>query len=328
MLIELKKAIGRHLPWWLVVLIGAACVALGAVLTADPFRSLTVLTWLVGAALVVSGVGELTSAEDESRPWLSRLVGVIWIIGGVLAVAWPGLTIGALAITAGIALVLGGAAKVYSALTGSGDERLILGLSGLTNVVVGILALSWPDVTVLVLAVLFGVSTVLFGLGQIAIGLKLRGGADEPWAERRRWPRTLRLIGTAAALVLALGGMAISVSIDRASPAPPGEFYTAPSPLPDGPLGTIIRSDVMEGYHAGATTYRVLYKSTGTTASPRRRAGSSSCPTARRLRQDGVWSRTRTARSVSRRTARRHSPRARCTRSSSRGARRSSMPAT
>ena len=263
MLSDVKTAMGRHLPWWLVLAIGAGCVVLGGVLIADPFRSLTVLAWLVAAALVVSGLGELVSSATASRSWWSRFVGIVWIAAGVLAVAWPGLTIRALAITVGIALVVGGAIKLLSALFSGGDERLIHGLGGLTTVVAGILALSWPDASVLVLAVLFGVGTAVFGFGQIAVGLKLRGGADEPWESRRRWPRPLRLIGAVVAFVLALGGMAISVAIDRAGPADPGAFYAAPSPLPAGPPGTIVRSEVVDGFYEGATTYRVLYTSTG-----------------------------------------------------------------
>jgi uncharacterized membrane protein HdeD (DUF308 family)/pimeloyl-ACP methyl ester carboxylesterase len=241
---------------------------LGGVLIADPFRSLAVLTLLVAAALAVSGVGELASAAASSRPWLSRLVGAVWIAGGVVAVAWPGLTIRALAVVVGIALLAGGAVKVVSAVAGHGDERFVQGLSGLTNGIVGILALSWPDVTVLALAVLFGIGVAVFGFGQVAVAFKLRGGTEKPWAERRRWPRAVRLVGAAAAFALALGGMAVSVAVERARPPEPGPFYTAPSPLPAGPPGSIIRSEVVDGYHPGATTYRVLYKSTGYDGEP------------------------------------------------------------
>ncbi|MEU4605457.1 hypothetical protein AB0F43_20940 [Kribbella sp. NPDC023972] len=44
--------------------------------------------------------------------------------------------------------------------------------------------------------------------------------------------------------------------------AAPAAFYAAPTTLPDG-LGTIIRSEVVDGYVAGATIYRVPYASTG-----------------------------------------------------------------
>jgi uncharacterized membrane protein HdeD (DUF308 family)/fermentation-respiration switch protein FrsA (DUF1100 family) len=251
-----------------VLLLGLACVALGGVLTADPSFSLSALDWLVAAALLLTGLTELAFAAASSRPWLSQAVGAVWIVAGILAVSWSGITVRALAVVVGVGLIVGGAVKVWSALFGEGDERFVLGLSGVTNVVVGVLALSWPGVTVLVVAILFGVRTVLFGFGQIALALRLRRAPPGEVVTQRRWPRSLRVIGTAAVLLVALAGAAVSAAIDRASPNAPGEFYTAPSPLPAGPPGTIIRTEVIDGFHAGSTAYRVLYKSTGYDGKP------------------------------------------------------------
>jgi uncharacterized membrane protein HdeD (DUF308 family) len=72
----------------------------------------------------------------------SRVSGLVWIIAGIV-VSSPGLTIPALAIVAGIALVVGGLIKIASALFGDDDDRFILGISGLTSVIFGVLALAW-----------------------------------------------------------------------------------------------------------------------------------------------------------------------------------------
>jgi uncharacterized membrane protein HdeD (DUF308 family)/pimeloyl-ACP methyl ester carboxylesterase len=263
MLTRATRLLARHLPWWGVSLLGVACVALGGVLTADPSFSLSALDWLAGTALILTGVSELAFAGAGSRPRRSRAVGAVWIVSGIIAVSWSGITIRALAVVVGIGLIAGGVVKVSSALLGEGDERFVVALSGVTNVAVGVLALTWPGVTVLVLAVLFGVRTVLFGFGQIALGLRLRGVPPGETVVSRPWPRSLRVVGTAAVLLVALAGAVVSAAVDRASPTAPGAFYTAPSPLPAGPPGTIIRSEVIAGFHAGATAYRVLYKSTG-----------------------------------------------------------------
>jgi acetyl esterase/lipase len=58
------------------------------------------------------------------------------------------------------------------------------------------------------------------------------------------------------------------IFVETSRPDEPGEFYTAPSPLPDGPPGTIIRSEVIDGFVPGAATYRVLYTSTGYDGEP------------------------------------------------------------
>ena len=67
-------------------------------------------------------------------------------------------------------------------------------------------------------------------------------------------------------LAAAIAGWLIFVESSR--PDEPGEFYSAPAPLPDGPPGTIIRSEVVDDFVAGATTYRVLYTSTGYDGEP------------------------------------------------------------
>jgi uncharacterized membrane protein HdeD (DUF308 family)/pimeloyl-ACP methyl ester carboxylesterase len=260
--------VARHVPWWGVLLLGVGCVVLGGVLIADPSFSLSALDWLVAAALILTGLSELAFASASARARLARAVAAVWIVAGIVALSWSGITVRALAVVVGVGLLVGGVVKVWSALFGEGDEQFVLGLSGLTNVVVGVLALSWPGVTVLVVAILFGVRAVLFGVGQIALALRLRAVPPGQVMAQKRWPRSLRAIGTIAVLLLALAGAAVSAVIDRAAPAAPGAFYTAPAPLPVGPPGTIIRSEVIDGFHAGATTYRVLYKSTGYDGKP------------------------------------------------------------
>jgi len=268
MLAGLKPSLVHRWPWWGLLLLGVACVAVGGVLIADPSLSLSALEWLVAGALILTGLSELASPEASTRPWLSRAVAVVWIAAGVVAVTWSGLTLRALATLVGVALLIGGAGKIASVLRGEGDERLVVGLSGVTNVVVGVLALSWPGVTVLVLAILLGVRTVVFGFGQVALALRSRGTPPGERPAQLRWPRWLRLTGTVAGLLLALVGAAVSAAIDRAEPGAPGAFYAPPSPLPPGPPGTIIRSEIIDGFHAGATAYRVLYKSTGYDGKP------------------------------------------------------------
>ena len=86
-------------------------------------------------------------------------------------------------------------------------------------------------------------------------------------SDKKRWRWLwITAIVVAILVVAAVAGWAIFVHDSR--PDAPGAFYAAPSRLPDGPLGTIIRSEVIEGFHSGATAYRVLYKSTGYDGSP------------------------------------------------------------
>lgn len=80
--------------------------------------------------------------------------------------------------------------------------------------------------------------------------------------------RWLLIIATVIAVVVvaAIAGWAMFVHSSR--PDAPGAFYSAPSPLPDGPPGTIIRTEIVDRFYPGATAYRVLYKSTGFDGDP------------------------------------------------------------
>jgi uncharacterized membrane protein HdeD (DUF308 family) len=92
----------------------------------------------------------------------------------VLVLVWAGSTIHALAIVAGMSMVLGGFARLNAAVRARGADRAVAALTGLAGVVFGALALSWPDVTVLVLALFVGARTVIFGRQQNAAAARQR----------------------------------------------------------------------------------------------------------------------------------------------------------
>ncbi len=265
---ESTRRLLRKLPWWLILLFGVACVLVGGALVVRPFRSLGVLAWVVVIALLLMGVTQLASAETRPRPWLSVALGIVWLVVGVAAAFAPGLTLQLLVIVIGVALVASGGLHIYAAVTDKNGDRLILVLSGIASLLFGALALMAPAATQLVIAILFGVYVVVIGVHQILLALRLRTAEDGTWPERREWSRGWRLVGAIGALVLAVAGLALLIFVQQAQPAEPGAFYAAPNPLPAGEPGTIVRTEVMEGFRDGATAYRTLYLSTALDGSP------------------------------------------------------------
>ena len=246
------------------MVLGSSCVVLGAVLTLRPFASLAVLVLLVAVGLLLTGVSDLVrwrSAGDRS----SLLSGLLWLAAAVAVLAWPGLTVRTLAVVVGLALVLGGVARVVAALRGTRDERVAAVLLGAAAVVLGGLALAWPDVTVFVVAVVFGVRLLLYGLAQIATAVPGRGrGAEESPVVGRRpwWRRWLATVGAAAALLVALALLAVSVTLHRDTPVPDA-FYAAPADLPDQP-GRLLRAEPFtRALPDGAQAWRILHTTTG-----------------------------------------------------------------
>ena len=78
----------------------------------------------------------------------------------------------------------------------------------------------------------------------------------------------VRIIAATLGMLLVLVVALFTVSIDRGQPAAPGPFYDAPSPLPAGAAGAVLRSESLPGAPAGAKAWRLLYLSTRLDGTP------------------------------------------------------------
>jgi len=256
-----------RLPAWVVALVALACVAGGVVLIFRPFTSVDVLVLVAGIVAIVTGV--LTLVSPEERPPAFRwLVGVGWIVLGVAVLAWPNVSVRALAVVIGVALVVNGVVNIVEALTGRTEEPLTEFIGGLASIVFGVLALVWPDVTVFVVAVLFGARTVLFGLSQLLSLVKrwrqpaAEAAAPEP--DPSGFRRGLRLATRAVGLVVALILLGISVLVhEEEVPA----FYDTPATVPSTP-GELLDSESFDGVPDNAQGWRILYSTTTTNGDP------------------------------------------------------------
>ncbi|HET6953561.1 MAG TPA: DUF308 domain-containing protein [Acidimicrobiales bacterium] len=169
----LERASSR---WWLFLAVGAVSAVVGTVLILDLVAAVTTLALLAALGLALTGLGELMTA-GRYRSVLGVVAGVALVAGGVLAAAWPDITLWVLAVVAGLGLVVSGLARIAGAVTlrVEGWDWLLFG--GALSVAAGILALAWPDATVLVLGLLLGVRTLLFGIAEIMFGLALHAAA-------------------------------------------------------------------------------------------------------------------------------------------------------
>ncbi len=261
---------------WLTVGLGLLTMAMGGVLILRPFRSLSVLVLVVGLALAVTGVVEaVRAARSTTTSPAGWLVGVGALVAAVVVMAWPDLTLWGLAVVVGLHLIGSGIVEVVAAVRGGGERAASL-LSGAAGIVFGGLALAWPAVTVLVLAIVVGARTVLAGGTLVAGSLRSPSdggtGVAPPSAAdpgRGRFGRSLRLVGSLLSLVLAMVLAAVSVVIHRAEPDAPGAFYVPePASLARAAPGTILRSEPMPSFDPSSSAFRVLYASTGLDGEP------------------------------------------------------------
>jgi uncharacterized membrane protein HdeD (DUF308 family) len=145
---------------------GVAVVVVGGFLLFNPYEAARTLALLIGLALLVGGCLEIALAWGSGRRGLAILPGAVLVVGGLVTAFWPEATLWTLAVLTGLSLLIHGIGRLALAFLG---RREIPGwgwyaLAGAFNIVVGILALVWPQATVAVLSLILGVQVIVFGL--------------------------------------------------------------------------------------------------------------------------------------------------------------------
>ena len=114
--------------------------------------------------------------------WLLLLRGIAAIIFGLLAFAWPGLTLVTLILFYGaFALVDGGLAVVAAITGGAPGSRWWLAIIGLLGIAAGLVTFMMPGLTAIVLLFFIAGWAIATGVLQIIGAIKLRKEIDNEW---------------------------------------------------------------------------------------------------------------------------------------------------
>jgi uncharacterized membrane protein HdeD (DUF308 family) len=126
------------------------------------------------------GYGYPTKPADRliepRRAWpLLAVRGVVAVIFGLVALIWPGITALALAILFGVYALIDGVSMLVEAFRHADrPHRGARVAGGVLGVAVGVVAIVWPGITVVVLAILFGAWAVVTGVAEIAAAIRFR----------------------------------------------------------------------------------------------------------------------------------------------------------
>ena len=243
-----------------MLLFGALCALFGAVVIFRPFTSLAALIVLVSIGMIATGVASFGNAR--AGEWLPRLAGAAWIALGVAVVAWPELSTRGLALSVGVALIVAGVIDVAQGLRGTTDERIAAAIGGAASATFGVLALAWPDVTLLVVAIVFGARMVVFGLRLAWTAFRDRDGVDRAAdVAPGRVRRVGHILVAIVALVAAIGLGSLSANLRDGQPVVDA-FYTAPDDGADH-AGVLLRSEpYTRDIPDDARAWRILYTTT------------------------------------------------------------------
>lgn len=167
-------------PWLAIVILGTLTGLLGIWLTVSSIAgtkfSLAWIAFLLALGLFLNGFAELAWAADRESPVVGYVLGALFIVGGVIVVLQPGSGLKALAVVIGIVLMAVGAAQSAVAIVGREELRhwAALAVFGVLTIAVGIAAVVWPDVTIRVIALLFGIRLLIIALGTIGVGMTFK----------------------------------------------------------------------------------------------------------------------------------------------------------
>ncbi len=265
-------------PRWLLVTAGLVVVAVGVVLVTRPLDSLTALSLYIGISCLISGLGDvLVQRPQDDR--LRLFSGALWCVAGVAVLLFIGRSVSLLGPFVAALLVGSGAVRLLDLRRGTTSERMLDGLFGLAELVFGLAALLWPDATLLVVAILFGMRSVGFGVSLVWRGLAGRATLRAGDSRRRRLPAAARWVA-GVLLVVAAAGTLVAGQVFRQGVPVVDAFYDAPATVPGSP-GQLLRTEPYAGHLPdGMTAYRLLYTTTADDGVPALASAVLAVPTA------------------------------------------------
>jgi uncharacterized membrane protein HdeD (DUF308 family) len=128
--------------------------------------------------------------------WVIALRGAVAILFGVLAFAWPGVTLSALVLLFGAYAVVDGVAAIIVGIKDYGERERWWAtlLGGLVSLAAGIVTFMMPGLTALTLLTLIAIWAVMRGIFEIVAAIRLRKEIRGEW-----------LMALAGALSIAFG---------------------------------------------------------------------------------------------------------------------------
>ena len=123
----------------------------------------------------------LTQLADKW--WLLLLNGVCAIGFGVLAIAWPGLTLIFLVTLYGVYCIIDGVTALMAARARNeaGKPWGWMVFVGIASIAAGVAAFVWPGLTALVLLTLIAAWAIVRGVFEIVAAIELRKRIDNEW---------------------------------------------------------------------------------------------------------------------------------------------------
>ena len=163
--------------WWVPLVLGVAWLLLSFVILQFNTLSIATISWILGLVLLAAAVNELADvAISPGWKWLHALVGVVFLAGGVAALAWPGETFLVLANLVGWYLLVKGTFDVVVALS-MRHQLELWGLTlamGVLELVLAFWAVGYTGRSAALLVLWVGLGALAKGVTNILVAFQVR----------------------------------------------------------------------------------------------------------------------------------------------------------
>lgn len=120
-----------------------------------------------------------TRLTTVGRHWGWTLAyGIVTLAAGIAALAWPAVTLLAIAVVFGVQLIVGGIFRFVALFTSLSHRELPnrewAAFTGALSLIAGIILLIYPAISVAALAIVVGLWLLVFGFMEISLALRMR----------------------------------------------------------------------------------------------------------------------------------------------------------
>ena len=179
---DILRIVGRSWGW--VLFFGIVTLILGVLVVLKPKDTVYAFAILLGIWLFVAGLFRIVMAiaeHDDSggERWLMAVLGLLSVIIGILFLRRTEETVTTLAFLIGLFWVIGGIIEFFTAYIDHGSPARAWRIAmGVLAFAAGVVTLVVPHLTLATLAVIMGIWLIIYGVLEIALSLQLRHLAE------------------------------------------------------------------------------------------------------------------------------------------------------
>jgi uncharacterized membrane protein HdeD (DUF308 family) len=174
-----QRTFGRLLPpWWLLLLAGIGWMLVALIVLRFDYRSVSAISILFGIVAIFAGVFELGTLFLVRGWWklLYAVLGLIFIVAGIVAFVHPGDTFRALAAVFSFFLIFAGTFDIIVSIAARREIEVwwLQLISGIIELVLGFWAAGYYGRSAVLLVAWVAAIAVIRGVNDIVLAFRVR----------------------------------------------------------------------------------------------------------------------------------------------------------